>query len=100
MEPEGSFPRSQVPATCPCPEPYKSSPSAPSHVLNIHLNITLLSTPGVFGVVSFPQVFPPKPCIHITSPPCVLRARSFHFTRFHHLNNIWWGVQITKLLVM
>jgi transposase len=26
MEPEGSLPHSQVPATCPCPEPARSSP--------------------------------------------------------------------------
>jgi len=26
MEPEGSFPYSQVPATCPYPEPARSSP--------------------------------------------------------------------------
>jgi hypothetical protein len=29
MEPEGSSPLSQVPATCPCPEPAQSDPYPP-----------------------------------------------------------------------
>jgi hypothetical protein len=33
MEPEGSLPHSQEPATCPYPEPYQSSPCPPSHLL-------------------------------------------------------------------
>ena len=32
MEPEGSLPHSQVPATCPYPEPAQSSPHIPLHV--------------------------------------------------------------------
>ena len=39
MEPEGSLPHSQQPATCPYPEPDKSSPCPPSHYLKIHFNI-------------------------------------------------------------
>jgi hypothetical protein len=44
MEPEGLLLHSQVPATCPYPEPDRSSPS-PSHFLKIYLNIIFLSTP-------------------------------------------------------
>ena len=40
MESEVSLPHSQVPTTCPNPEPYLS------HFLNIHLNIILPSIPG------------------------------------------------------
>jgi hypothetical protein len=43
MEPEGSLPYSQLPATCPYPEPV---PTTPSNFLNIHLNIILPSTSG------------------------------------------------------
>ena len=46
MEPEGSLPHSQVPATCPSPEPARSSPYSTSHFLKIHINIILPSTPG------------------------------------------------------
>jgi len=46
MEPEGSLPHSQVPATCPYPEPARSSPYTKSHFLKIHFNIILPSTPG------------------------------------------------------
>ena len=45
MEPEGSLPHSQVPATCPYPEPARSSPYPTSHFLKIHLNIIFPSTP-------------------------------------------------------
>ena len=37
MEPEGSLPHSQVPATCPYPQPARSSPYPTSHFLKIHL---------------------------------------------------------------
>ena len=55
MEPEGSLPQSQVPATCPYPEPDQPIPFTTFHFLKIHLNIFLPSTPGLF-----PSGFPTK----------------------------------------
>ena len=46
LEPESSSPYSQVPATCPYPEPTPSSPHSPSQFPKIHLNIILPSTSG------------------------------------------------------
>ena len=46
MERQGSLPHSQVPATCPYPEPHRSNPCPPSHFLNVQLNIILPYTPG------------------------------------------------------
>jgi hypothetical protein len=47
MEPEGSLPYSQVPATCPYPEPTPSIP--PSNFLKIHFNIILPSSSASTG---------------------------------------------------
>jgi hypothetical protein len=47
-------------------------------------------------VVSCPQVSPPKPCIHLCSSPYVLHAPLIAFLS----NNIWWGAEIIKLLMM
>ena len=50
----------------------------------------------VFQVASFPQVYPPKPYIHLSSPPCVLHARLSHYSRFDQPNGIKWGVHTIK----
>ena len=55
-----SQPHSQVPATCPYPEPHRSSPCPLPDDPPIYAS--------VFQVVSFPQVFAPKPCIPTTCP--------------------------------
>jgi len=73
MEPEGSLPHSQDPATRLFSEPNPSSPCPHftswrySLILFFYLSLVLPSG-------SFPQVFPPKPFMHNSSLPCVLRA--------------------------
>jgi hypothetical protein len=72
MEPEGSLPHSQEPPTCPCSEPNRSSPCPPPAfrrsilILFFHLRLVL-------KVASFPQD-PPKPRMHLASPPFMLLA--------------------------
>jgi hypothetical protein len=56
MEPEGSLPHIQDPATCPYLDPEPSSPCPSSHFLKIHFNITHLrmSLPSVLFPLGFP----------------------------------------------
>ena len=79
MEPEGSLPHSQVPATRPCAEPDQPSPCPQFHFLKIHLNIILPSTPWSSKWPLSTQVFSPKPCVHLSSPPHVLHAPPISF---------------------
>jgi hypothetical protein len=52
-------------------------------------------------VVSFTQVYPPKPCIRLSSPPYIrYMPRPSHSSLFYHLKNIGWAVKIIKLLIM
>ena len=89
---------------CPPPVPILSHIDpvhAPtSHFLMIHLNIILTSYAWVFQVVSFPQVSPPKPCIHLYSFPYCYMPRPSHSSQFYHPNNIGCGVQIIQLHIM
>ena len=75
MEPECSLPQSQVPATCPYPEPARSSPCR-SHPTSWR-SILILSSHLSLGLPSglFPSVFPNKTLytsllsrIHATCP--------------------------------
>jgi len=83
---EGSLPHSQVPATCPYPEPARSSP---------YPHIPLLEDPSEYyppiyaylsQVISFPQVSPPKPCQRLTSPPYALHAPPIWVITFRKSN--------------
>ena len=100
MEPEGSLQPSQVPTTCPCPEPYRSSPCPQTHFLKIRLNIILRSMPG-FSKWSLSFRFSHQNPVHTSPLPhtCYM-PRPCHSSRFDHQNNIWWGVHIIKLLIM
>jgi hypothetical protein len=46
MEPDGSLPYTQEPATCTYPEPDQSSLRPPPNLLKFRFNIILPSTPG------------------------------------------------------
>jgi len=86
MEPESSLPHSQVPATCPYPEPDRSSPCPPP--------IPLPERPSsyyrplytlVFQVVSFLQVSPIKTLYKPLLPPtCYMPRPSLRMSYFFY----------------
>jgi len=96
MEPESSLPHSQVPATCPCPEPAQSSPYPPSHFLKIHLNIILPSTPWSPERSPSLRLSHQNPVHAPVLPHTRYMPRPSHSSRFYHPHNIGWAVHIIK----
>jgi len=89
-----------VPSTCPYPEPARSSPYPTSKFLNIHLNITLPSTPGS-PKWSLSLMFPHQNLVHASPLPHTrYMLRLSHSSGFYHPNNIGWAVQIIQILIM
>jgi len=71
-----------------------------SHFLQINLNIILSSKPGspkLFLYLRFPHQ---NPVYTSPLPHTCYMPRPSHASRFDHLNNIWWGVQIINVLIM
>jgi len=88
MEPKGSLPHSQLPPTCPYPEPARSSPYA---------HIPLAEDPSsyyppfyawVTQVVPFLQVSPPKSCTRFSSPHTYYMPRPSHSSTYIIITNI------------
>ena len=87
MEHESSLPYSQVPATCPYPDPTPSS-IHPLHFLKIHLNIFQV---WVSPVASFPRVSPLEPFAHLSPPPCAPHALPTSFFSILPPTHDWVG---------
>jgi hypothetical protein len=79
MTPKGSLSQSQTPVTCPSPEPNQSSPCLPIPILEDILQYYNPIYALVSQVVPFPQVSPPKPCIHLSYLPYMLHSTSISF---------------------
>ena len=78
MEPEGSFPHSQMPATCPYPEPAPCSPHPNIPLHEDHLNIIL---PSMIVLPSglFLWGFPTKTLFTTFLSPYALHAQPILF---------------------
>jgi len=78
---------------------YKSPLPVPilSQINPVHVPIPIPEDPSqyyppiyfwVLQVFSFPQVSPPKPCIHLFSPHTYYMSRSSHSSCFDHPNKV------------
>jgi hypothetical protein len=79
MEPKCSLLHLQEPATPPYPEPDQCNPCPPIPLLEVPSSYYPPIYACVFQVVSFPQIFKPKLCIHLSFPPYVLHAPPISF---------------------
>jgi len=90
----------KVPATCPYPDPARSSPYLHIQLPEDPFNIILLSISGS-PKWSLSFRFPHQNSVY-TSPLPHMHCMSHlsHSSRFYHPNNIGRGVQMIKLLIM
>ena len=79
MEPEGSSPHSQVPATCPYPEPARSSPSPHISLPEDPSQYNPPTYAWTFQVVNFSQAIPTKTLYKPPFSASVLHAPSVSF---------------------
>ena len=96
IEPEGSLPHLQVPATCPYPEPQQSIPCSTPHFYKIHFNILPSKPESSKWSLSLGSHHQKYVCTSPVSHSCHM-SRPSHSSRFDHPNNIWWDAHIQKL---
>jgi hypothetical protein len=83
----------------PVPTLNQSNPvrTPPFHFLKIHVNTTIPSTPTSTKRF-FPSGLHTKPLYASLVSHACYTPRPSQSSSFHQQNNIWWGVQTTKLL--
>jgi hypothetical protein len=102
MVPEGSLQHSQAPTTCPYRKSQQSSPCIPIPHHTSWRYILILSSHLCLGVPSSLSLRSPhpKPCMQLSCLQYVPHAPPISFFLFDHPNNVLWGLEIIKLLVM
>jgi hypothetical protein len=98
MELEGSLPL-QVPVTCPYPKPDQSIPCSPIPLPEDPSSYYPSFYTCFFQVDSFRFPHQNSVCTSPLPRTCYMLLPS-HSSWFDHPNNIWFGVQIIKLLIM
>jgi hypothetical protein len=96
MEIEGPFPCSQGPATDTYPDP---DSSFPPYFPTIHSHIIFPSTPRSSERHLLYRICNQN-ILLISHLSHACRMPRLSYTQFDHPNNIWWSVQVMKLLVM
>jgi hypothetical protein len=102
MEPEGSFPHSQEPDTCPSPQADEFSPyPPPPHFTSLRSNLILFShlRLGFWNDIFFSGL-PTKPLYGPVLSPIRATCPAHLILVFEHPYHIWWWVQIIKLLII
>ena len=100
MNPEGSLPHLQLPATVPILSQINPVHRPTSHFLKIYFNITLSSTPG-FSKWYISLRFPHQNPVYASPLPhtCYMLCLS-DSSLFDQPKNIWSAVQNIKLLIL
>ena len=89
-----------MPATCTYLSQINPVHAPPFHFLEIHLNINIPSTPGSPKWSLYLRFPHQNSACNYTLPNTCYMLRLSHSSQFDHPNDIWWGVQIIKLLNM